>query len=226
MTEHEQNVAGLKEQVASLTRDLNDAMVLRQSLERQLQQARFDAGEVMNYLADHSQVMMHWPRLLDLLKHLQDGTPVPSAWNTMITVTALDDPTAAPGAYVRQQRSDDEETKESGPPVSAIDLTGDTASESSRGISSKRRRSSGSQGSVSKRPKHRTRSRSFRPIGTRLLVKAVVRRQTHCCFRKREHVHSWRTFRSLGMIFGWTSKCSCVTACSTQVPWSGLGRIE
>jgi hypothetical protein len=151
MTEHEHNIAGLKEQVASLTSDLDDAMVHRQSLERQLQQARFDAGEVMNYLADQSQVMMHWPRLLDLLKHLQDGTPVPSASNTMITVTVLDDPTAAPGAYVRQQRSDDEETKESGPPASAIDLTGDTASESSRGISSKRRRSSGSQGSVSKR---------------------------------------------------------------------------
>jgi len=140
MEEHERNVAGLKEQVASLTRALDDATVHRQSLERQLRQARFDSGEVMNFLNDNARLMLHWPRLLGLLKHFQDGTSVPSAWNTMITVTALDDPTGASGVHTRQDRSDEGEQQENGPPPPAVDLTGDTASEVSRESSSKRPR--------------------------------------------------------------------------------------
>jgi hypothetical protein len=51
-----------------------------------------EVADVMNFLNDHSQLFLNWPRLRDLLGHFRDGTAVPASWHTMITVVANDDP--------------------------------------------------------------------------------------------------------------------------------------
>ncbi|GMF49661.1 unnamed protein product [Phytophthora fragariaefolia] len=61
---------------------------------------------------------MNWPRLRDLLDHLESGTQVPPEWQTVITVMANDNLAFQAPPFVRMdppQDEDDEETKESDP---------------------------------------------------------------------------------------------------------------
>jgi hypothetical protein len=103
----------------------------------------------MNFLNDHSQLFLNWPRLRDLLEHFRDGTAVPASWHTMITVIAKDDPGFQQVPYVRMQRprpDEDEETKDSAPPGGvAVDLTQVSSSGSVNSLTKRKRDSRGSQ---------------------------------------------------------------------------------
>ncbi|GMF42888.1 unnamed protein product [Phytophthora fragariaefolia] len=86
--------------------------------------------------------MMNWPRLRDLLDHLESGTQVPPEWQTVITIMANDNLAFQAPPFVRMdppQDEDDDETKESDPPApdSFLDL--------SRGASTTKFRSKSSQ---------------------------------------------------------------------------------
>uniref|UniRef100_H3H3W4 Uncharacterized protein n=1 Tax=Phytophthora ramorum TaxID=164328 RepID=H3H3W4_PHYRM len=159
LQKHADDKRHLKEQVATLTRRLDDSEAHRKMLSDRLRQTRLEVADVMNFLSDHSQLYLNWPRLRDLLVHFRNGTRVPSGWNTMITVVANDDPNFAPTPYTRMNRphgDDDGEFKDSGHPSEAltVDLTQDSSSSVPGGSSSKRKRSSGgkSRGSSRKVP--------------------------------------------------------------------------
>uniref|UniRef100_H3H901 Uncharacterized protein n=1 Tax=Phytophthora ramorum TaxID=164328 RepID=H3H901_PHYRM len=159
LKEHADDKRHLKEQVATLTRRLDDSEAHRKMLSDRLRQTRLEVADVMNFLSDHSQLYLNWPRLRDLLVHFRNGTRVPSGWNTMITVVANDDPNFAPTPYTRMNRphgDDDGEFKDSGPPSDAltVDLTQDSSSGVPGDSSPKRKRSSGgkSRGSSRKVP--------------------------------------------------------------------------
>uniref|UniRef100_H3H5M9 Uncharacterized protein n=1 Tax=Phytophthora ramorum TaxID=164328 RepID=H3H5M9_PHYRM len=146
LKEHANDKRHLKDQVATLTRRLDDSEAHRKMLSDRLRQTRLEVADVMNFLSDHSQLYLNWPRLRDLLVHFRNGTRVPSGWNTMITVVANDDPNFAPTPYTRMNRphgDDDREFKDSGPPSEAltVDLTQDSSSSVPGGNSSKRKRS-------------------------------------------------------------------------------------
>uniref|UniRef100_H3H473 Uncharacterized protein n=3 Tax=Phytophthora ramorum TaxID=164328 RepID=H3H473_PHYRM len=157
--EHADDKRHLKDQVAMLTRRLDDSKAHRKMLSDRLRQTRLEVSDVMNFLSDHSQLYLNWPRLRDLLVHFRNGTRVPSGWNTMITVVANDDPNFSPTPYARMSRphgDDDVEFKDSGPPSEAliVDLTQDSSSSMPGGSSSKLKQSSGgkSRGSSRKVP--------------------------------------------------------------------------
>uniref|UniRef100_H3H8T0 Uncharacterized protein n=1 Tax=Phytophthora ramorum TaxID=164328 RepID=H3H8T0_PHYRM len=159
LKEHADDKRHLKEQVATLTRRLDNSEAHRRMLSDRLRQTRLEVADVMNFLSDHSQLYLNWPRLRDLLVHFRNGTRVPSGWNTMITVVANDDPNFAPTPYTRMNRphgDDDGEFKDSGPPSDAltVDLTQDSSSGVPGDSSPKRKRSSGgkSRGSSRKVP--------------------------------------------------------------------------
>ncbi|GMF64219.1 unnamed protein product [Phytophthora fragariaefolia] len=95
--------------------------------------------------------MMNWPRLRDLLDHLESGTRVPPEWQTAITIMANDNLAFQAPPLVRMdppQDEDDEETKESDPPApdSFLDLSRGASTTKFRSKSSQLgKRSSGSQ---------------------------------------------------------------------------------
>ncbi|KAL3661388.1 hypothetical protein V7S43_013591 [Phytophthora oleae] len=96
----------------------------------------------MNFLgADgHTQAQLNWQRLLDLLIHFRDGDPVPPTWRTVINVMPSDDLRPSFPPFARMVRpSDDDESKNSGPPRSTdVDLAGDTLSGTDKSPSKKR----------------------------------------------------------------------------------------
>uniref|UniRef100_H3H6L4 Uncharacterized protein n=1 Tax=Phytophthora ramorum TaxID=164328 RepID=H3H6L4_PHYRM len=96
LKEHACDKLHLKEQVATLIRRLDDSEAHRKMLSDLLRQTRLEVADVMNFLSDHSQLYLNWPRLRDLLVHFRNGTRLPSGWNTMITVVANDDPNFSP----------------------------------------------------------------------------------------------------------------------------------
>ncbi|GMG16132.1 unnamed protein product [Phytophthora fragariaefolia] len=72
--------------------------------------------------------MMNWPRLRDLLDHLDSGTRVPPEWQTVITIMANDNLAFQAPPFARMdppQDEDEEETKASDPPApdSFLDLS-------------------------------------------------------------------------------------------------------
>ncbi|GMG14514.1 unnamed protein product [Phytophthora fragariaefolia] len=129
MEEREKDISSLHGQVQTLTMELETARASRRAPTSRSQGPRLRTAHVMNVLQDHATVMMNWPRLRDLLDHLEPGTQVPPDWQTVkITVMANDNLVFQALSFVRMdppQDEDDEETKESDPPApdSFLDLS-------------------------------------------------------------------------------------------------------
>ncbi|GMF52960.1 unnamed protein product [Phytophthora fragariaefolia] len=142
MEERERDVSSLRNQVQTLRGELETARASRKGPASRSQGPRLRTAHVMNFLQEHATVMMHWPRLRDLLDHLESRTQVPPEWQTVSTIMANDNLASQAPPFVRMdppQDEDDEETKESGPPApdSFLDL--------SRGASTTKFRSKSSQ---------------------------------------------------------------------------------
>ncbi|GMF51196.1 unnamed protein product [Phytophthora fragariaefolia] len=106
--------------VQTLKMELETARASRRAPTSRSQGPRLQAAHVMNFLHDHATVMMNWPRLRDLLGHLEFGTQAPPEWQTVITTMANDNLAFQAPPFVRMdppQDEDDEETKESDSPA-------------------------------------------------------------------------------------------------------------
>ncbi|GMF51220.1 unnamed protein product [Phytophthora fragariaefolia] len=113
MEEREQDISRLRSQVQTLKMELETAWTSRKTTASRSQGPRLRSAHVMNSLQDHTTVMMNWPRLRDLLDHLESGTQVPPEWQTVITVMTNDNVAFQAPPFVRMdppQDEDDEET--------------------------------------------------------------------------------------------------------------------
>ncbi|GMF50566.1 unnamed protein product [Phytophthora fragariaefolia] len=131
MEERERDISSLRNQVQTLKGELETARASRKAPASRSQGPRLRTAHVMNFLQEHTTVMMNWPRLRDLLDHLESGRRVPPEWQTVITIMANDNLAFQAPPFVRMdppQDEDDEETKESDPPAP------DTFLDLSRGI--------------------------------------------------------------------------------------------
>ncbi|GMF39314.1 unnamed protein product [Phytophthora fragariaefolia] len=143
MEERESDVSSLHNQVQTLKGELETARASRKKEPASRSQGpRLRTAHVMNFLHEHTALMMNWPRLRDLLDHLESGTRVPQEWQTVITIMANDNLAFQAPPFVRMdppQDEDDEETKESDPP------TPDSFLDLSRGASTTKFRTKSSQ---------------------------------------------------------------------------------
>ncbi|GMF33066.1 unnamed protein product [Phytophthora fragariaefolia] len=151
MEERERDVSSFRNQVQTLKGKLEAARASQKAPASRSQGPRLRTAHVMNFLQEHTTVMMNWPRLRDLLDHLEAGTPVPPEWQTVITIMANDNLAFQAPPFVRMdppQDEDDEETKESDPPApdSFLDLSRGASTTKFKSKSSQLgKRSSGSQ---------------------------------------------------------------------------------
>ncbi|KAE8966736.1 hypothetical protein PR001_g28308 [Phytophthora rubi] len=113
---HEQGEEALRSRLASMTQERDDMFAFARGLDRRLKAGSINVPKVMNFLNQHqTQVVGNWPRLNALLEHLKDHQVPPDNWTTQIMVTAIDDYSAQPGAFVALDEDDlGEEKKEEG----------------------------------------------------------------------------------------------------------------
>ncbi|GMF47151.1 unnamed protein product [Phytophthora fragariaefolia] len=142
MEERERDISSLRNQVQTLKGELETAWSSRKAPASRSQGPRLWTTHVMNFLQEHTTVMMSWPRLRDLLDHLESGTRDPPEWQTVITIMANATLACQAPPFVRMdppQDEDDDETKESDPPAPGTFL------DLSRGASTTKFRSKSSQ---------------------------------------------------------------------------------